>query len=179
MTAKPLLLLALVTLGACKLETTTTTTTSSSTQQATPSAAVATETTATAATATSPTDAVGTGACALVTLGEVSEVMAHAMKFKEATNPAECVLVSASDDATKSVSFQVHDGTQPYDAMQSGQKQEPIPDLGEKAVIGATTNMVLVVKGGRTYIGAVYDAAAPTTAKEKSIELARKAVARM
>src|SRR5205085_7560238 len=100
-------------------------------------------------------------------------------KLKGASNPNECVLVSASDDPTKSVSFQVHEGTQPYDAMQSGQKQEPIPGLGDKAVIGATTNMVLAVKGGRTYIGAAYDAAAPATAKEKSIELAKKAVARM
>lgn len=105
--------------------------------------------------------------------------MGHEMKFKEASNPNECVLVSASNDATKSVSFQVHPGTDAYDAMASAQGQEPLSGIGEKAVIGTGTNMVVAFKGGRTYIGGAYDAAAPATVRDKAIELARKAVARM
>ena len=63
--------------------------------------------------------------------------------------------------------------------MQGGQGQEVVSGIGEKAVIGNTTNIVVAVKGGRTYLGGVYDASAPATVRNKSIELAKKAVARM
>lgn len=146
-------------------------------ETAAPPPAAASETTSSASPAAA--EPVGTGACALVTLAEVASVMGHQMKFKDATNPNECVFVSAFDDPTKSVSFQVHPGTDTYTAMQAGQGQEVVSGVGEKAVIGSTTNLVIAVKGGRTYLGGVYDSSAPATVRNKSIELAKKAVARM
>jgi hypothetical protein len=172
MIRQSLALLAIVAFVACSKETPATSDTA-----AIPPPASVTET----ATAATEPDAgpVGTGACALITLNEASGVMGHAMKFKEGTNPLECVLISASDDPTKSISFQVMPGTDTYQAMQAGQQQEPLPGVGDKAVIGATTNLVIAVSNGRTYMGGVFDSAAPATAKEKSIEIAKKAVARM
>ena len=144
---------------------------------AAPPPAAETQTTASAPPAAA--EAVGTGACALVTLSEVGSLMGHQMKFKEAANPSECVLVSAADDPTKSVSFQVFPGTDTYAAMAGGQGQEVVSGIGEKALIGTTTNMVVAVKGGRTYLGGVFDSSAAATVRNKSIELAKKAVARM
>lgn len=169
MTRQSIALLFIVFVACAKENTATTDTVAA--------APTATETTASAAPV--PAEPVGSGACAFVTLAEVTTVMGHEMKFKQADNPAECVLVSASGDATKSVSFQVMQGTEAFTAMQTGQVQEELTGIGEKAVIGKTTNLVAAIKGGRTYLGGAYDASAPTTVHDKSIELAKKAVARM
>ena len=142
-----------------------------------PPPAGATETTASAPATTS--EPAGTGTCALVTVAEVTSVMGHEMKFKESTNPAECVMVSASGDTTKAFNFQVLPGVDAFNAMSSAQGQEAMSGIGEKAVIGKGTNLVVAIKGGRTFIGGAYDASAPATVRDKSIDLAKKAVARM
>jgi hypothetical protein len=55
---------------------------------------------------------------------------------------------------------------------------ESIAGVGDKAV-SVGPNMVAATKGGKTFFGGVYDGTDPAGAKQKSIELAKKAVARM
>ena len=123
-----------------------------------------------------PAAGLGTGACAFITEAEVSAIMKHEMKFGNATE-FECGLASASADPTKSVAYQLQAGTASYDAMATSATKQVLQDVGEKAVL--TNNMVAAVKKGRTYLGGVFDSAAPDSMGEKSVELARKVTARM
>jgi hypothetical protein len=117
------------------------------------------------------------GPCAYVTEAEASEIMGHAMKKGEANSPQECLMVSASGDTTKSVSFQVMPGTQMYDASAKG--LPAVEGVGEKAAAMGGGNVIIAVANGRTFMGGVYDGQNLAAGKERSIALARKAVARM
>ena len=139
----------------------------------TPAAAPPADTGSAAAGGTTAGDA---SPCALVTEAEATEVMGHPMKRGEATKPSQCVLISASGDNTKSVSFEIAPGTQVFDAMGPGGK--PLDGIGDKAAL-AGTNIVIFVKNGRTYMGGVYDAANLAAGKDRSIAVAKKAAARM
>jgi hypothetical protein len=61
--------------------------------------------------------------------------------------------------------------------MTTSGQGESVTGVGDKASV--LNNMVVAVKGGRTYMGGVYDGSAPTTMKPKSIDLAKKVTARM
>lgn len=117
--------------------------------------------------------------CSYTTEAEVTEIVGHPMKFAEPPKPSECNLLSATGDTTKSVSFQIHDGTSSYDTMTAGPGFEPLSGVGEKAVLASATGMVLAVKNNRSYLGAVYVGTDVAQGKEKSLALARKIVPRM
>ena len=117
------------------------------------------------------------GPCALVSEAEASEIMGHAMTRGEATSAGECLMVSASGDTTKSVSFQVIPGTQMYDASAKG--LPPVEGVGDKAAAMGGGNVIIAVAKGRTFMGGVYDGQNLAAGKERSVALARKAVARM
>ena len=116
------------------------------------------------------------GPCAGITDADVTEVMGHDMKAGQPTNPSECLFLSATGDTTKSVAFQIVPGEATYNQMSAG--AEAIAGIGDKAV-ALGPNMVAAMKSGKTFFGGVYDGTDPAGAKQKSIELAKKVVARM
>ena len=118
----------------------------------------------------------GTDPCGLVTEAEATEIMGHPMKKGEAQKQMECLMVSASGDATKSISFQVVPGTEMFD--QAGAKMPAVAGVGEKAA-SMGDNVVIAVNRGRTFIGGVYDGANLAAGKERTLALAKKAVSRM
>jgi hypothetical protein len=127
-------------------------------------------------TAAAVTNAGDATPCALVTEAEATEIMGHPMKRGDASKATQCVMVSASGDDTKSVSFEIAPGTQVFDGMGAG--GQPLSGIGDKAAL-AGTNIVIFVKNGRTYMGGVYDAANLAAGKDRSIAVAKKAAARM
>lgn len=172
MTRKALAVFALTLLIACGGNETATTT-----QDSAPStSAAATDSTVAPQAQEAPAAGLGTGQCALITLAEASVVMKHEMKFAPAST-SECGLRSASDDPSKSISFQVQPGTGTYDLMATAAGTQVLQGVGDKAVLA--NNMVAAVKGGRTYLGGVFDSADTASMGDKSIELAKKVVARM
>ena len=163
-------LLSIFLLVSCSPETPTT----SDTVAAEPPAAAA-ETAAGEATE----GGLGAGPCAYMSEAEASTIMGHTMKFVEGNDRSQCTLHSASGDRTKSMSFQVTPGTMAYDQTAAAPGHEKVSGVGENAVVSPVTNLVVAVKGGRSYMGGVFDAAAPESVQPKSIELAKRVTARM
>jgi hypothetical protein len=121
-----------------------------------------------------PADA---GPCGAITEADATEIMGHPMKRGQGTQASECLMVSASGDATKSVTVQFVPGTQMFDSMGPG--TTPLSGVGDKAALMGGGNVVIAVKSGRTYMGGVYDGTNLAGSKEKAIALARKAVSGM
>lgn len=129
-----------------------------------------------AATSAAAPRAAASGPCLGVTDADITEVMGHGMKAGQPTNASECLFVSATGDTTKSVAFQIVPGEATFNQMSTG--AEAVDGVGDKAVI-LGPNTVAAMKGGKTFFGGVYDGTDPSGAKQKSIELAKKVVARM
>jgi hypothetical protein len=164
--------LALVILTACGEKTSEST--KKKPDETTPDATTAATTSSVASNSATPGQP-----CSYITEAEATEIMGHPMKFNAEARPGECNFISASGDQTKSMSFQIAGGTVFYDAMASAVGNEPLSAIGDKAVLVPTTNMVAAVKGGHSYLGGVYEGGDMAKAKPKSVELAKKVVARM
>jgi hypothetical protein len=123
----------------------------------------------------------GRSVCSLTTEAEVTAIMGQPMMFGAAAQPDECLLVPSSGDPNVSVTFQVHRTSAMYDQLSTVGSAERTSGVGDRAVVhtlGAST-MVAAVKGGRGYLGRVYNPARRGGAKQQAVEVARKVVGRM